>query len=177
LNRFIVRTFVLVWVLCWVDAAEAHGGPNINLPDLDVGVGPSVAYVGGSRQGVSVNLDIALTHAFDWTALGINPICSASLNLKYIGGDGTQLFGPQLELSTWILANIGGGVGYWVGSDSGVVTHVFVGVPVEVSEGSWWLMKTLYLEPYYRLNFFRPRRDWLLLHEAGLMVKVTTFDL
>ena len=154
--------FLLMFVT--INRLEAHGsGFKLNLPDFDLGVGPSVAYVAGPEDGYSLNLDISCTYL----------IFTASSNLKMLQAGDMRVYGPQLEITAWIFVNLGGGAGYLWGTEEGAVFHLFFGVPFghpKVFKGKSFFSFG-YIEPYYRLNFFKGD----LLHEAGIMLKVNTW--
>ena len=167
--RFLTAALILTGS-CWIRAPSwAHGAMSISTPEHDIALGPGGAYVYDGTSGGAVNFDLAYTHH----------LFAASTNLKLIRSGGQTLAGPQLELTGFLLANFGGGVGYLMGSEHGPVYHLFVGVPFGddfsfMPKGQPF--QTLYVEPYYRLNYFDPG-EGRTYHELGMMLKVTTFEL
>jgi hypothetical protein len=159
---------VLTWPIAALADSSYGNGPNF--PEHDLALGPSVAYVHGPSDGVSLNFDTAYTY-FLFAA-------SVNLKLNYYPGTGAYLYGPQAELSGWFLANYGLGGGYLWGDQQGPVFHLFFGVPF----GDDFLPKSFepfnsgYCEPYLRLNFFYPH-GLEFMFEGGLMFKVTTYTL
>ncbi len=156
-------------VIFGTQVAQAHSSGAGNLgPMHDIGIGPSGAYLFDGAHGGAINIDVSYSIA----------LFTASTNLKLIVVDDRILAGPQLELTFWLFANIGGGVGYLGGSENGPVYHLFVGVPM----GDNWLPKWfepfngIYFEPFYRLNYFDPG-EGRVMHEVGLMIKITTWTI
>jgi hypothetical protein len=158
-----------------IASAGSSSGYSPKFPDDDFAIGPSVAYVRGPGNGVSVNLDTSYTC---WLFTG-------SLNLKYDRhpSTGTTRFGPQAEFTFWFLANVGGGVGYLWGSENGIrasghVYHVFVGLPLgdDFLPKAMKPFKTGYIEPYMRVNFFYPH-GLQVIYEFGLLFKISTYTL
>ena len=139
-------------------AAHASGWGTFDWPENDVALGPALAYAYGPDAGYALGFDTAYSHKS----------LAASVNLKYVRQGGYQLYGAQTEFSIWFLANWGLGAGYLGGDDAGPVFHLFTGFPVGDDH--------YFAEPYYRMNFFVPG-GLELIHEAGLMVKYTTFDM
>lgn len=144
------------------DKLLATGGPLVNFPVNDFGIGPSIAYVTGD-DSFAANLDISYS-IFLFTA---------STNFKYISIEENRYYGPQFEFSVWLLLNLGGGAGYLWGDKEGRVYHFFAGLPVgDDSPFGWFSIDgSVYIEPFYRANFFRGD----VYHEFGLMCKFNTF--
>ena len=139
-------------------AAYASGWGTIPWPENDLALGPGLAFAYGPDAGYMLGFDTAYTHRS----------LAASVNLKYVGQPGYQLYGAQAEFSYWFVATWGLGAGYLAGDDAGPIFHLFSGFPFGDDH--------YFVEPYYRLNFFVP--DGLqLIHEVGLMVKYTTFHI
>jgi hypothetical protein len=144
-----------------------------DLPKHDLGIGPSVAYIGGADDGISVNLDAAYCHG----------LLAASLNLKLNEYPSTNqtFYGPQAEFSFWFLVNVGGGAGYLFGDQQGPVLHTFVGLPLgdDFLSKDYEPFESGYIEPYIRTNFFYPRGDdgVAFLFESGVYFKLTTYGI
>lgn len=157
-----MKKIIMICVLCIVlqGANTAHARLY---PDCDVASGPSFAYIKdykNGRTGYSMNVDTSLSHGQ----------FAASINGKYIRfTDRDRLYGVQSEFTVWLLANLGGGVGYLWGNEKGRVYHVFVGLPILLRENG----PAYFLEPYYRCNFFKGNK----YHEYGFMIKMTTFHI
>ena len=136
--------------------------------------GPSIASINGD-DGYSVNLDLAYTFDLKYTFDLI--FLSTSLNLKYMRFEGNDYFGPQLEVSTYYLFSIGGGIGALWGDERTMIRHLFIGLPIPlgvfVSHQPYRhdVSEHVYFEPYYRLNFVSGER----LHEFGMYVKIGTY--
>ena len=158
-QRLCVSSALFAVVLAIPALARAHGpAMQIDAPDNDWAIGPAVAFMYGPRSGWGLNIDTAYT----------NENYAASLNLKTIQQPDWHEYGAQVELSMWMIANFGLGAGYLGGTEHGPVFHLFTGFPF--GDGH------VFLEPYYRLNFFVPG-NLQLIHEAGLMMKYTTFTI
>ena len=138
--------------------AHASSPGMIRVPEGDVALGPAAAYVHGPDGGWALGFDTAYCES----------LFAASLNLKLASQPGRTLYGAQAEGSVWMLANWGGGVGYLLGTSHGPVFHLFAGLPYGDAHA--------FVEPYYRLNFFVPG-ELELIHEVGLVVKYTTFEI
>ncbi|MBU0554224.1 hypothetical protein KKF91_00500 [Myxococcota bacterium] len=145
--------------------ALASGGWQIKLPDHDIGVGPSFAYIYAQAHASSWNLDISHSH----------DLFTSSLNLKQISVDDESYWGAQAEFTFWMMFNMGGGAGYlFNGEKSGPVGHIFAGFPFGDNAFSG-PFRSLYVEPYTRINVFYSEGDAHLWPEIGLLVKVTTY--
>jgi len=140
-----------------ITVISANGYSNA---DHSIAVGPSVASVSGDN-GISFNLDLSYT----WI------VFTPSLNFKYISTDEQKMTGAQFEFTMWVIANIGGGVGYFSGDEGGFVPHFFVGLPIPLG-GADGYFEIFYFEPYYRANFFEET-----MHEYGIYVKISTIDI
>jgi len=123
----------------------------------------------GEDPGWAYNLEIT----------GTKTVFSGTLNLRQVVLDsGERMYGPQLEASIWHGVSVGIGAGYLWGDSAGPTWHLFVGAPV----GDDWLpealrpFRSVYVEPYYRLAGIGPTGTDLL-HEVGLLLKVTTFEI
>lgn len=130
----------------------------------DLSVGPSAAIVGS--DGFALNLDASL--AF------IN--LAGSLNGKLVQRNGQTLYGAQVEATVWLVANLGGGVGYLAGSEYGPVVDLFVGLPIPGSVSNLDPFKASFVEPYYRYNLMYSDARWAPFHEVGVFIKITTLD-
>ncbi len=131
-----------------------------------------MTFVHGTSDGYAFNLDSAYTTAH---------IFSISANLKVVRDEPRTLVAPELELTLWLLLNIGGGVGYYFGDEHGPVIHAFAGLPLPVpthgaEDLGWGPFKTLFFEPYYRASLFyrRSSPNGELIPEAGIFIKVST---
>lgn len=129
-----------------------------NLPCHDIAFGPGIAYFHGLASGYAATLDVAYTYEF----------FAASANGGYVHEPNRSLYMFRGEFTYWLLASWGAGFGYALGDDSGPTTHLFAGFPFGDEH--------LFVEPYYRLNFLF-LSDFDLAHEAGLMVKMTTYTI
>lgn len=140
----------------------ASGGPSFDFPVNDFGIGPSAAYVTGD-DSFAANIDLSYS-IFLFTA---------STNFKYMSIEGNRYYGPQFEFTVWLLLNIGGGAGYLWGAEEGRVYHFFAGFPVgDDSPFGWFSIDgSVYVEPFYRANFFKGS----VYHEFGIMCKFNTF--
>jgi hypothetical protein len=137
---------------------------NVDLPNKDIGTGPSVAYIySDHKKGYSINYDTSYTYKF----------FASSVNLKYMNIGGTKNYGFQTEFTFWFLANIGGGAGYLFGDKSAPIYHGFIGVPFGDDDFKHGPFHSYYIEPYYRLNYFNKK----FIHEAGIMFKITTYTI
>jgi len=129
-----------------------------DLPCHDIAAGPGIAYFRGNANGYAPTLDVAYSYEY----------FAASVNLGYVHEPGRTLYLLRSEFSYWMLANWGAGFGYAFGREHGPVAHLFAGFPFGDNH--------TFVEPYYRLNFlFFDRFD--LAHEAGLMLKLTTYKI
>jgi len=146
--------------------ARAHmSNYAIKFPSWDIGIGPGFARLADDEGAWAANLDLSLTHF----------IVTASVNLNYTRFDGDDMYGPRFELTVWAFLNLGGGAGFLRGGREGSVYHLFFGLPIgDDTPFSWLKVKgTVYVEPYYRVNFFHDE----VLHEFGMMAKYNTFAL
>ena len=131
---------MLTLVLLWTGPARGHGqGDWISVPQGDFGIGPGFAYVYGKTHGYAVNLDLS----YSWV------LFTASLNGKLVQEESAVYGGVQAELTIWLLANLGGGVGYMVGDLEGPIYHWFVGLPIGDDWIPDWMnpFETVYIEP------------------------------
>jgi len=88
-------------------------------------------------------------------------------------------YGIDLQFTLYLYLNIGGGLGYQTVDDSGIVYHLFLGLPIGFLGGLtdyidiFNTFKTLYLEPYYRYNYYHGNGS----HEFGIMIKLNTLTI
>ncbi len=132
-------------------------------------IGPSFSTIsinndsGPKNKGYSLNIDTSYT--FSDTLLKFTP----SINLKFMNINGESNYGLQAEFTIWAFVNIGGGFGHLFGDNGGSVDHYFIGLPILYKNVSGFF-EILYLEPYYRLNFFNDNK----YHEIGILFKFST---
>ncbi|MBN2497229.1 MAG: hypothetical protein JXR96_21735 [Deltaproteobacteria bacterium] len=161
-----------VWILALAALVPRPAAGQVihkEMPEHDFGLGPAVAYVRGEGHGFAVDIEGSYTYGF----------FTAALDFKLARDGDCDLYGPQLELSAWYFVNAGVGAGYLFGGQDGPLVHVFLGVPWggDFLPDAMEPFSSLYLEPYYRLHFFFPGDGFRLLHEAGLMIKISTYSL
>lgn len=158
----IIAAMLLIF-FAGTSALHAQGGFSFRFPSWDFGIGPSIAYIPDGDGAFAANLDLSLSHY----------IVTASVNLKYMKFDGAEMYGPQFELTVWTGFNWGGGAGILRGDREGPVYHIFIGIPYGDDTPFHWLSVhgSVYVEPYYRANFFKDE----VFHEFGMMAKYNTF--
>ncbi|MBN1498858.1 MAG: hypothetical protein JW982_01765 [Spirochaetes bacterium] len=155
---------IIIILLFMFSAIPVYSFHNKQLPENDIGTGPSIAYVfTDNSRGYSINYDTAYTYGY----------CTASVNAKYLNMDDIENFGLQSEFTFWFFLNIGGGIGYLGGDTEGFIYHGFIGFPIGDDDFKHGPFHSYYIEPYYRLNYFNSE----FIHEFGIMLKITTYTI
>lgn len=142
-------------------APPMMGGP-VRIPNaVALGTGVADRVVGGSGR-VAFPLELTLTPMRFWTASG---------GLVFSGGGVDHGY---LEVGVWLGVSLAAGAGFGAydspqGRKEGGTLHLFVGVPIpltdQIMEKKWFP----YLEPYYRPSW----GIWPgTVHEFGLMLKM-----
>ena len=165
----VTSTAALVALLLVASSAVAHAQSPAIYPDAAFSVGPGVGRLMGADPGWAYNLELT----------GTELIFSGTLNLRLVDLDsGERLYGPQVEAAAWYVANLGLGVGYLLGDRPGPTWHVFVGLPVgdDVIPEALRPFESGYIEPYYRLSGVGATGGELM-HEVGLLLKITTYSI
>ena len=156
--------FFLLLVPFSVFADSGIRGPNTHANGFSIG--PSFSWLQDEDgDGWAANIDAAFTYF----------LFTGSLNAKVMNADNGYSAGAQLEATVWFLLNMGGGIGYLFGEESGPAYHFFLGLPIPGSLAGhtrFGPFTDAFIEPYYRPFYFEER--WI--HELGVLVKVTTYQ-
>ncbi len=181
--RLLAFAMVLVWLVgsastSSVARAEVDYRPDLALPQWDwaVGVSGGLAFgEDGSQRSMGAlgAVDLSLLHGF----------FGAHLSLRAHPEGSSVRLGAVAEVSWWYLVMVGAGVGVGAMADHGgpkvpptTVTVTFVvGVPFLLTRLEDGEAGAIVLVPYGRPGLRIGGRDLAGFHEAGLMLKWTTY--
>ena len=158
-----MKKYYIIILLLISFLLNGYSSPQERFPEHDISIGPSVAYVNSENQhGLSSNFDIGYTYY----------LFTTSINFKQMKIENKNLYGAQAEFTIWAFLNFGGGYGYLYDQKYEWVSHFFIGLPVGGDIFKIGPFKSQYIEPYYRVNFYKNKK----YHEFGILFKMTTFD-
>ena len=133
------------------------------------GIGP--LYGVNIDENIDHILGLDISYTTETVANISIPVSTISLVPRLFLGENLNNYGVDLELTTYLIFNIGGGVGYQNKEDSAILYHIFLGLPLPImSFTEKHTFKNCYFEPYYRYNY----SNNVYSHEFGILIKVST---
>lgn len=164
---FRILIFLLFSLVIFPVSAKKRG---FEPPEGEVSVGPGIAFTWDKSPGIAVSADAS------WLV----SLFAFSGTIKMNAKEDDLVFSGHVEVTAYFLATIGAGSGFIKGHNyQGFAWHGFIGMPVPLNISRktaaqyLGIFKNMFIEPYYRFTRFQGR----FIHEAGVMVKVTTWKM